>query len=297
MNNLYDLNKIKEIYSEGKNIIEYLKNQSGNSQNDIEQILISYDFQAGTYIKNAKDNSKYIENYSSSIAKVMNQLEPFNSIMEVGVGEGTTLINLLPKIEADLNHILGFDVSWSRLRYAQEYSKQNNFNQVKYFTANLFNIPLADNSVEVVYTSHSIEPNGGKEEEALKELFRVTSKYLILLEPSYHFGSKEARERMLKNGYITNLKLTAEKLGYHIQEYRLFDYFSNILNPTELICIKKDSSESNFEFRCPITGDSLFDGKQEWYSENGLFVYPEISGIPCLLSDNGIIATKYSDFL
>ena len=77
----------------------------------------------------------------------------------------------------------------------------------------MFNLPLLDNSIDIVYTSHSMEPNGGHEEELLAELYRVTNNYLILLEPAYEFASEEARARMRKHGYVTNLYETAKRLG------------------------------------------------------------------------------------
>ena len=40
------LKRIKEVYENGGNIMEYLRSGNGNS---VEDILISYDFQAGTY--------------------------------------------------------------------------------------------------------------------------------------------------------------------------------------------------------------------------------------------------------
>ena len=46
-------------------------------------------------------------------------------------------------------------------------------------------IGLKSNSVDIIYTNHSLEPNGGREEVILKELLRVTNKYLILFEPIY----------------------------------------------------------------------------------------------------------------
>lgn len=40
--------KIKELYDRGENIIEFLKKQS-DGLNDAESIMISADFQAGSY--------------------------------------------------------------------------------------------------------------------------------------------------------------------------------------------------------------------------------------------------------
>ena len=43
----------------------------------------------------------------------------------------------------------------------------------------MFNLPITDDSIDLVYTVHALEPNGGKEKEALKELYRITKKYLM----------------------------------------------------------------------------------------------------------------------
>lgn len=42
------LNRIHKLYKNGENIMSHLRDIEGT--NDIESILISYDFQAGTYI-------------------------------------------------------------------------------------------------------------------------------------------------------------------------------------------------------------------------------------------------------
>ena len=198
--------------------------------------------------------------------------------------------------------VLGFDISWSRLKFAKEFLHDYDFKNITLFTANLFEIPLLENSVEIVYTSHSIEPNGGKEKEALKELYRIASKYLILLEPTYEFADNEARARMIENGYVTNLHSTVLELGYKIIEHRLFDYSSNQLNPTGLMVIEKNSLDFNKpDLRCPISlmeltkySDSLL------YSKNNFLAYPIIDEIPCLLKENSILAshllTNYDEY-
>lgn len=294
MEKFKQLKKIKEIYSRGENIIKYLKSLDQNKSNTIEDILISYDFQSGSYIKEFAKNSQYKHKYCGALAKIIDELESINSIIEVGVGEATTLINLVDKLTNKPKDILGFDISWSRIKFAKEFIKDYKKEEFKLFTANLFEIPLLDNSIDIVYTSHSIEPNGGKEEEALKELYRITNKYLILLEPSYELGSKEAKQRMIEHGYVTNLYQTAKDLNYKIIEYRLFDYCSNPLNPTGLMIIEKqtDLKKNDSSLVCPITHTKMEKfGESLLYSEESFLAYPVIDNIPCLLKENSILAT------
>lgn len=66
--------------------------------------------------------------------------------------------------------------------------------------ADLFDIPLKDASVDVVYTSHSHEPNGGLEEDAIRELMRIARRAVILVEPIYELANSEAQSRMRTHG-------------------------------------------------------------------------------------------------
>lgn len=302
MEKLKQLQKIKELYANGDNIIQYLKSIGNNDTNTIEDILISYDFQAGSYIQGFSKNQEFNHKYCKTLSEIIDKIGNVQSIIEVGVGEATTLNTVIRNLENKPSDILGFDISWSRLKFAKELLTDIKLNSVKLFTANLFNIPLLDNSIDVVYTSHSIEPNGGKEEEALKELYRITNKYLILLEPSYEYANDEARARMKKNGYITKLHATAKKLGYQIKEHRLFEYCSNPLNPTGLIIIEKnEKSSNNSNLVCPISNTELVNYSESLlFSKESFLAYPVIDGIPCLLKENSILAshllTDYEEY-
>ena len=110
------LARIKEIYQDGGNIIQFLKKNENTQKNNLEDILISYDFQAGTYIDFVKKNPKYIEQYSKLITEEIEGLETeFNSILEVGCGEATTLVNVLKHLKGVKKNAFGFDISWSRI--------------------------------------------------------------------------------------------------------------------------------------------------------------------------------------
>lgn len=297
MSFIKDLQKIKELYNRGENIIDYIKGQENQLENSTESIMISYDLQAGSYVRNTKKHPEIKENYTKAIVKVIEKLGYFDSILEAGVGEATGLANLIPKLAVSPQKVLGFDLSWSRVKFAQAYCQEKKLEGPILFTGDLFNAPIQDNAIDIVYTLHAMEPNGGKEKEALAELYRITNKYLIILEPIYELASKEAQQRMDRLGYVKNLLATAEKLGFEVIEYRLFDYFVNSLNPTGLIIIKKNSEKRQVHnpLACPITKKELTLVKGSYYCKESMLAYPIIDEIPCLLPQNAIIATHYMD--
>ena len=296
MSFIQDLQKIKEMYDRGENVIDYIKGKENQIENSTEAITISYDLQAGSYTEGDKKNPEIKQQYTQALAKVINLLGDYSSIMEAGVGEATTLANLIPKLTINPQKIFGFDLSWSRVKYAQAYCKSKSLSNPFLFVGDLFNVPIQDNAIDIVYTLHSIEPNGGREEEALIELYRVANKYLVLLEPAYELAGEEARKRMDRLGDVKGLSATAKKLGFEVVEHRLFDYSVNPLNPTGLTIIKKNLEKSliNIPLACPVTKKELTPIRGSYYCQESMLAYPIIDEIPCLQERNAIVATHYA---
>jgi hypothetical protein len=74
------------------------------------------------------------------------------------------------------------------------------------FVSDLFAIPLEGDSIDLVHTFHSLEPNGGREEGALRELLRIARRAVVLIEPVFGLASAEARQRMSHHGYVRDFK-------------------------------------------------------------------------------------------
>lgn len=287
------LDHIKELYDRGENIIGYLKSLDERDKNTLEDILISYDFQAGSYITVAEEYQEFTERYTRAIAQEIKKLGAIRSILEVGVGDGTKLGKVALEFSEEVC-FGGFDISWSRIHFAKKYVTGLGVNAFL-CTGDLFRCPFPDSSIDVVYTSHSIEPNGGRETEAIQELYRITNKYLILLEPSFEMASEADRQRMTRNGYVKNLVGTIENLKYDLIEHRLFEHAIRTNNPTALYIIKKSDSRTPIDKiipACPISKKVLSERNDHYFSPESFLSYPKIDSIPCLAPFNAILTSK-----
>ncbi len=300
---MIDLKKIKEIYERGENILKYLRSIQHKNRNDKDDILISYDFQAGSYTRFYEQNKDFVQCYTKYLAGYLKKIGTFDSLLEVGTGEATTFVSLLKQMEHIPSYTAGLDISLSRILYARKFVEKYGIQNITLFVGDMFRMPYANDAIDVVFTSHAVEPNGGREKEALQELYRVARKYVVLLEPIYEFATPEGQARMREHGYIRNLHKTALDLGYSIEEYKPFDLTYNPLNPTGILIIRKKSNknipaQSIPQWVCPMSKTPLIPaGKCYYYSPDGLLAYPVISDIPILLEEKAVVATHITEFL
>lgn len=290
-----------ELYRQGQNISSLLREDKGVKYNDEMIIDISYDLQAGSYIASLgdEDTAAKNEDYTAHLAEILQTLCDPTSILEAGVGEATTLAGVIKHVGGSSFASYGFDLSWSRVAFAREWINKQKLSNITLCTGSLLNIPFADNAIDIVYTSHSIEPNGGNEEPILKELYRVAKRFVVLLEPGYELADSESRKRMESHGYCKNLKGISKKLGFKIIEHKLFPLSFNPANPTAITIIEKNNRPVHAAhiFACPKYKTPLKHLGEVLFSPAGLCVYPIIGGIPCLRIENGIIASRYSEFM
>ncbi len=294
---IHNIKHLQKLYAQGVNIINYLKQENRENINDVEIIQISYDIQAGSYRKRFYEQPDLKVKYCQKLAETIDQLGSFESILLVGVGEAITLSLVIKYLKNKPSKIYGIDISWSRIKYGQIFAKEQGLENINLFVADLFQLPFLDNSIDLVMSNHSLEPNGGKEKQAICELNRVAKKYVLMNEPSYQFGNKIAQERIDKMGYVKNLAKHSEELGFNVVKQELFGISMNPKNPTENIIIKKDSIGDHVDqpLACPLTGNPLIKLQDCFFSVEGMLAYPIIGGIPCLLSSKSIVATHLQE--
>ena len=314
--------ELYDAYLKGLNINKYLQKNNNLPQNSkissLDAIALSYDLQAGSYTRSFYkdyDRSKRFIDY------IINNIEDLNlinilkkesnelTICDFGTGEATNyslLINSLQNKGFDLIPF-GMDISLSRLSIAMHLlSIECQNKNSSFFLGDLTSIPIADNSLDISLTMHSIEPNQGKEEIILNELIRVTRNFIVLAEPIYETATKEQAKRMREFNYIKSLrtKLYENNLVEVIHDsFFPIEIIANPNNRTTLLIARKKQTHYSHNknskkiYSCPIEKINLTKTNNFWISKLGT-CYPEINSIPILLSSKALPyyhAIKYSE--
>lgn len=293
---------MRNVYTKGENAMAFARTQlaeySGEGVNQRIATLVAYDLQAGTYAEGARRNPEFNMAWCKQLADLINPVLPPNStLLEVGVGEATTLSGVLGQLGDKVKKSFGFDISWSRIKVANEWLAEKS-QKSELFVGDLFHIPLADNSIDVVYSSHSLEPNGGNEELLVAECLRIARKSVVLVEPIYELASSEAQARMRNHGYVRGLRGVAKKLDCTIEAYHLLQYISNPLNPSGVLILSKAGNRSDAEdisegvrWQCPLTGCPLVEGSGYYVSQGTGIVYPILNSVPLLRPEHAVVAS------
>jgi hypothetical protein len=141
---------MRDAYKRGENAMAYARALSLGEANSVVSTLIAYDLQAGSYVTEARSKPDYIKDWCNQLAGL---LQPFvdsgDTILEVGVGEATTLAGVIKSIANSSIDPMGFDVSWSRIKVANDWLTESSV-RARLFTGDLFNIPLADDSIDII---------------------------------------------------------------------------------------------------------------------------------------------------
>jgi SAM-dependent methyltransferase len=289
---------MRAAFARGENAMEFSRRELAQSANSSVATLISYDLQTGSYVANARSNPQTCVRWARQLAGI---LEPFvrshSLVLEVGCGEATTLAGVLRALPLQPRAAMGFDISWSRCAEGMHWLAEEGAS-AQLFVADMFSIPFDDSSVDVVYTSHSIEPNRGRELEALHELLRVARRAVVLVEPLYELADKKARDRMDHHKYVRGLHQAAERLGARVLDYRLLEFTGNPLNPSGVLVLDKGGSEglaeadTRLRWRCPITYTPLTEAQDVFVSKSAGLAYPVLRKIPLLRPQHALVASK-----
>ncbi len=125
------------------------------------------------YYNKAKEGSQDLDHPGMKL--ILKLARSSVKILDLGCGEGTRLKTIAGKKKT----LVGVDVSSTAIKMAVK-----NNPRVKFYLADLTNLPFADNDFDLVYSAyvfeHLIDPV-----KSLKEAVRVTGKNLVIIAPNY----------------------------------------------------------------------------------------------------------------
>ncbi len=288
----------KKAYENNQNIMDLVKKK--NPDNRSLAIEIAYDLQAGSYIKDFYQNQDIKRFYTNEVGSLLERyINKDSIILNVGAGELWTISLMLEKSAVKPKKLYNLEISWSRLHKGSKFwnSIHGNTITMKPFVADMLAIPLLSKSVDIVTSSHGLEPNGSQLEKVLAELFRVGRDKCVLFEPCYELCSKEGQQRMDRLGYIKDIASVVDKLGGKVEEVIQITNSINKLNPTACFVIKPPSgaisSDEYDSFTVPGTDYSLELKEDCYYSKDTGLAFPILGTIPILKNEKGILASKY----
>jgi len=292
-----NISELRQAYSRGENITQLLTNSfPGLTRQEI--IEIAYDIQTGSYTRIGIDNPERYKGYAHEIYEAVKlYLADQDVILECGAGELTTLSALSEHLPAKCK-LLACDISLSRLKVGRRFSDRGMrgdlAKDLSLFVADMARLPLADSSVDIVFTSHALEPNHSRERELVAELLRVARRQLLLFEPSWENADKGVRARMDQHGYVRDLPQHIDAAGGRLISVEPLPTLLNPLNPTYCYVVEPaiKGSQPSFAdqvFQCPRSGHPLHKQQSYWWSQEGGWAYPEIDGIVCLREKHGVL--------
>jgi uncharacterized protein YbaR (Trm112 family) len=289
-----------ETFEEGQNISHALRKALGTSRNTPDIVEVAYDLQAGSYVRFVKDNVAKFSAYTAELADVLTRyVSEYDSTLDVGTGEMTTLSGVANRLSFR-GAIYACDISWSRIHVGRGFAKctlpPDKFERLSYCVADMFDLPFRDSSVDVIWTSHALEPNGGREREAIRELCRVARKKLVLFEPYYEAALPDAKKRMAAHGYIRNLCGAIESEGAVVEDIVRIESAINPHNPTHAFIVTPGKMDSSMQqaiepWACPLSRSPAKRMLGFYFSADSRLAYPIIDGIPVLRKECAILAT------
>lgn len=293
--------RARVAHAEGRNVTETLRADEGLADNCADIIEIAYDLQAGNYVEETRAGIKRAKYFAAEVAAVLGpKVGGGSRLLDIGTGEMTTLALVLAALPEQPAEVLAFDISWSRLAsglpFVEEVLKTTH--PIRPFVAEIGAIPLPDGAVDVVTSSHALEPNGGALAPLLAELFRVVRDRLVLCEPCWERASPEVQARMNRLGYIRGLEDEVVRLGGTVEQVIPFEAVANKLNPTFAFVIapppKRELPVRTRHFAVPGTSFPLVEGLGYLHSPDTGLTYPILNNFPILRPSTAILASGLS---
>lgn len=155
-----------------------------------------------------------IKHHYDNMATLRKIIKEWNcrELLEFGVGSGVNLL-LLKKFlfRSDKLKVSGFDYAVSRLLTAKATFSKHSIECEDLFLANGLNVPLKENSYDIVFSHYVIEQMKDFEEKALDNMIKIAKKGVVLFETAVYRPTINQYIYMKHSGYSKDLPTILEK--------------------------------------------------------------------------------------
>lgn len=219
----------------GRNSTDIVNHYDVNYQTGARNAAASYDkparydlFRFGNRFIAEADGRQFLRSMTERLGDIIETLEP-KELCEVGSGSGRNLMYLAARFPtlpctgyeltaggvAIAKAFQGIDelpeTGYGRF-YRLNRSGMDNLRRIDFVQASAFDLPAADQSLDVVYTFAALEQMQLGIDDALAELRRVARRYVLLFEPFADFNDGLGRAYLWARNYF---RMNLDELPAH----------------------------------------------------------------------------------
>lgn len=179
----------------------------------------------------------YCDYLFGEIRPLISESRPIK-ILEVGCGNCINLLSLKRELGKAIE-LYGIDISAERLNIARNYFTEA-LDGIKLYPCSITQTtPWRDSFFDVVFTMHCLEQIPYKSEIALREMYRLANKVLVIIEPVFELGNPAQRLYLINADHNRILLKTLRHLDYQITRLEPLNIQMNPVNPSSIIVVKK----------------------------------------------------------
>ncbi len=145
----------------------------------------------------------FFERKAGAYADFLGSLEGVETALEVGAGELTTTGALAIRFPGMKWH--GVELSYNRVLHGREFFREHFGIDIPACKGDAIRLPFADQSFDLVITSHCLEHIPFGYQAAVDEITRVARRHVVLFEPVWETSDWAQKLRMYAQGYVRGL--------------------------------------------------------------------------------------------
>ncbi|OIQ04890.1 MAG: hypothetical protein COZ53_02310 [Candidatus Altarchaeum sp. CG_4_8_14_3_um_filter_33_2054] len=246
----YCMRRLKKQFSNKLKINSWLKTEQDSKNmydkyGDREQKEYEFSSELCLYkgklawMRNKEVRNNYLKYLFEEIEKEISDKKQIK-VLEVGCGNCINLVNLKEKFGNQIE-LYGLDISNERIEVAKRYFS-GKLDRIIFYQKSITERcnEQNDDYFDIVFSMHCLEQIPYSCSIALKEMYRIAKKKIILIEPIFENGNPVQKLYLINSDHNRILIKSIRDLGYKIQRNESLDIQSGGgINQSSIITIKK----------------------------------------------------------